>query len=140
MYFHTYTPSSKKIHAFIIRGIENKPTPEEIKEALLAEYDLKVQTVYAIQTQRPLFMIITSSFITLRYLRQTLRHLMAIKITVEERTNRKRIIQCHRCQTWGHVTSNCYRPARCLKCAGPHLTKTCTKPRTEPAKCVNCNG
>lgn len=140
VHFHTYTPTAEKTHAFVIRGLDNKPDTEEVQRALLEEHELETQAVYALQTQRPLYMIITSSAITLRYLKQTLRYLMAVKITVEERRNRKRIIQCHRCQTWGHATSNCYRPARCLKCAGPHLTKTCSKPREEPAKCANCNG
>lgn len=77
-------------------------------------------------------MIVTSSAITLKFL----RHLMFIKVEIEERHNAKRTIQCHRCQAWGNATSNCYRPHRCLKCAGTHPTHTCLKPRTKPAKCV----
>lgn len=30
--FHTYTPASEKTHAFIIRGLDNKPSVEEKSE------------------------------------------------------------------------------------------------------------
>ncbi|CAH1110510.1 unnamed protein product [Psylliodes chrysocephalus] len=30
---------------------------------------------------------------------------------------------------WGHATSNCGRPPQCLKCAGDHITRICTKTR-----------
>lgn len=50
------------------------------------------------------------------------------------------IIQCHNCQQWGHSTSNCGRQARCLKCAGDHLTSTCIKTPDTPATFANCGG
>lgn len=136
--FHTYTPPSEKTHAFIIRGLDNKPTVEEVAEALIDEHELETVAVYALQTLRPLYMIVTSSSITLKFLKQTVRYLSGIRVTIEERRNTKRIIQCHRCQVWGHATSNCFRPHRCLKCAAAHPTHTCTKPKTEPATCANC--
>lgn len=83
-------------------------------------------------------MIVTSSSITWKYLNQARRYLNGIRVTIEERRNNKRIIKCHRCQVWGHATSNCFRPHRYLKSAGSHATHTCPKPRTEPAKCANC--
>lgn len=46
------------------------------------------------------------------------------------------VTQCHNCPMWGHVTSNCDRPPKYLKCAGDHLTRTCTKSRDQPAKCA----
>lgn len=58
--------------------------------------------------------------------------------------------QCHRCQQFGHGSSNCNLPPKCVKCGGKHLTDVCTLPRrTElninnnsksQLKCANCGG
>lgn len=89
-------------------------------------------------TQRPQYLVITFSAITLKYLNTTIKHLMSVRVFFEERHNKKRIIQCHRCQVWEYATSNCFRQPKCLKCAESHLTRTCQKPTTEKAKCANC--
>ena len=61
------------------------------------------------------------------------------KIRIES-PRRKHIIQCTRCQDYGHSKSYCTRPSNCVKCGGPHVTTTCKKARDTPAKCVLCNG
>lgn len=48
--------------------------------------------------------------------------------------------QCHNCQGFGHSSTHCGLPPKCVKCGGNHLTKTCSKTRDEPAKCCNCSG
>jgi hypothetical protein len=35
--FHTYTHKTEKTHAFVLRGLDQKPTPKEIAEALIEE-------------------------------------------------------------------------------------------------------
>lgn len=91
-------------------------------------------------TGRPRYLVITLSAITLKCLTQTVKRLMSVKVSFEARRNKKRITQCHRCQSWRHATANCFRSHRCLKCAGNHSTKTFTKPLSVPATCVNCTG
>ncbi|KAG5879182.1 hypothetical protein JTB14_038344 [Gonioctena quinquepunctata] len=39
--FHTYTHKGEKTHAFVIKGLESEPTPEELEEALKTEHQLK---------------------------------------------------------------------------------------------------
>ncbi|KAG5881873.1 hypothetical protein JTB14_008687 [Gonioctena quinquepunctata] len=41
---------------------------------------------------------------------------------------------------WGHATINCSRDPRCMKCAGDHQTKQCSKSGNIVAKCANCDG
>ncbi|KAJ8893592.1 hypothetical protein PR048_006192 [Dryococelus australis] len=55
------------------------------------------------------------------------------------------IPQCANCQKWGHTKHNCAWPARFIKCKQEkpeehHHTKSCLKPATIPAHCVNCKG
>lgn len=139
--FHTYTPAPQKTHAFVVRGLDFEPTPDEVKRAFLEEYDIEVSSVYQMHTKfRPLYMIVTSSAITKKYLQNTVKFIMSVRVFIEERQNVRRIIQCHRCQEWGHATSNCYRAPRCLKCAEGHATKECSKPKETEPKCCNCGG
>lgn len=139
--FHTYTSAPKKTHAFVIRGLDCNPEPGEVQAAFLEEYEIEISNVYQMHTKyRPLYMIVTSSAITQKYLQNTVRYLMSVRVFIEERQNVRRIIQCHRCQEWGHATSNCYRAPRCLKCAEGHATKECEKPKESEPKCCNCGG
>lgn len=139
--FHTYTPSSEKTHAFVVRGLDNKPDPKDIIAAFHTEYDIELINAYEMHTKgRPLYLIVMSSAITLRYLQQNVKYLMCVRIFMEERENKKRIIQCHRCQVWGHATSNCYKPPKCVKCGEGHFTRDCKKSKETPAQCANCGG
>jgi hypothetical protein len=62
------------------------------------------------------------------------------RIRIESPRRKHTIIQCTRCQDYGHSKSYCTRPFNCVKCGGPHDTTTCKKTRETQAKCVLCNG
>ncbi|XP_071041479.1 uncharacterized protein [Parasteatoda tepidariorum] len=49
-------------------------------------------------------------------------------------------VQCFRCQKFGHTQKNCTNDPACMKCAGAHFSFECSKPRSLPATCINCNG
>nr|CAI5846180.1 unnamed protein product [Callosobruchus analis] len=74
-------------------------------------------------------MLITDNKTKLNYLNNNVRFILNTKILWERRQSERPIIQCHRCQRWGHATSNCQRQPRCLKCAASHLTNECLKTR-----------
>lgn len=62
-------------------------------------------------------------------------------VTIEEPKKRNTIVQCQRCQQYGHTKNYCMRPPRCLKCAESHITKHCPKvDRSTPATCALCFG
>ncbi|GFT08782.1 RNA-directed DNA polymerase from mobile element jockey [Trichonephila clavipes] len=48
--------------------------------------------------------------------------------------------QCYRYQGFFHSSKYCTRAPRCVKCAGDHLTKDCTKTLDEPPKCYHWDG
>ena len=63
------------------------------------------------------------------------------RIKVEEPRNRKDIVQCYRCQAFGHTRSYCNRAPRCVKCGEAHLTQNCNIfPGSDQVKCVHCEG
>jgi hypothetical protein len=60
-------------------------------------------------------------------------------IEIEPPNKSKHIIQCTRCQLYGHSKAYCNRPYLCVKCGGQHNTTTC-KSNDTPAKCGLCGG
>ena len=63
-----------------------------------------------------------------------------MKITVEPPHERNTILQCTRCQLYGHSKSYCTRPYKCVKCGGNHMTSECRKTKDTPTKCALCSG
>ena len=64
-----------------------------------------------------------------------------LKISVDSYKKSNQPTQCHRCQRYGHAQSCCKNPARCVKCAGCHLTVDCpTRGRVDSPKCALCGG
>jgi hypothetical protein len=64
-----------------------------------------------------------------------------VNIKIETpRKAKNSIIQCMRCQLYGHSKSYCNRPFVCVKCGGLHSTETCKNPKATPATCALCGG
>ncbi|GJQ76915.1 hypothetical protein Trydic_g19871 [Trypoxylus dichotomus] len=63
-----------------------------------------------------------------------------LTIIVEPLRTRSEIVQCHKCQMFSHTQSNCNINYKCMKCGEGHSTHLCTKPKTSPPKCANCQG
>ena len=52
----------------------------------------------------------------------------------------KEIVQCERCQRYGHMQKYCNHNFRRVKFAGTHPNDQCTKSPETPAKCIHCQG
>lgn len=62
------------------------------------------------------------------------------RIKIEDPRKSRTIVQCQRCQQYGHSKNNCMRPYRCVKCGEGHKTSECPKKdRNSPAKCALCS-
>lgn len=89
-YFDTYTPNEQNTHAFVVRGLDNAPTEEQLRNAFQDEHELELLKVYKMNTKdRQLYLIVTSSVITLRYLSKNIRYVLSVRITFEERRNNR---------------------------------------------------
>ena len=138
--FHTYTDKEDKTHAFVLRGLDSEPTVNELKDALTKEHSLPIKQIYSMRTKyRPLYLVVTTAAVTLKEIQSQVRFVLHTKIKWERHENRRIITQCHRCQNWGHATSNCFRTPRCVKCAAEYLTRDCTKQKEEEPVCCNCS-
>ena len=61
-----------------------------------------------------------------------------LRYKAEEYKSAERPLQCFKCGELGHMSYNCVKTDKCLKCAGPHSTKGCTEDTVK--KCSNCGG
>ena len=69
-----------------------------------------------------------------------LTHLYGASIHVEPPKPKKTIIQCLRCQAYGHSKNYCNKAPRCARCNNYHPTPECNLPPGSPSTCVNCGG
>jgi hypothetical protein len=63
-----------------------------------------------------------------------------MRISVEAPWKKTTIVQCTRCQSYGHNKTYCAQSPVCVKCGGDHATTVCTKDPTAPATCALCGG
>jgi hypothetical protein len=68
-----------------------------------------------------------------------LEYLLAVRVKITNFTKSKSVLQCHKCQGFGHSKNYCNIRPRCVKCAGSHETTECQK-TDRLARCVNCGG
>lgn len=55
------------------------------------------------------------------------------------RVHADKIIQCRRCQSFGHTANSCGKQPRCVKCASKHITQNCPfAKRILNPRCANC--
>ena len=62
-----------------------------------------------------------------------------VKYKCEEYQDNGHILQCFKCQQYGHHSNECKQEvSKCARCAGDHRRKDC--PAKDQPKCANCTG
>ena len=61
-------------------------------------------------------------------------------VTIESPQPQREIVQCMRCQKFGHTRSYCTLPPVCVKCGQEHDNRDCTKSPEAAPTCDLCNG
>lgn len=52
--------------------------------------------------------------------------LVTIEPVKSQQKREEKLVQCRRCQKYGHSKNYCYYPQRCVRCGQAHLTAKCT--------------
>lgn len=146
--WHSYENKALRSIKVMARNLHPSTTAEEISNEL-KERNFKILGVTqklkrttnnnkVNHTRLPLYMLEfdRSEDIKKIYDIQYINHM---KVKIETVRNSKLIPQCKRCQRHGHTRRFCRRTPACVKCAGQHLTTTCTKELSNPTKCINCS-
>lgn len=139
--FHTYQLKQERAYRIVIKGLHPSTPVEDIKaELILLGHDVRsVRNAVSRVTKEPLSMF----FVDLDpkpnnktvYEIENMNHAV-VKIEPPIRTND--LVQCHRCQQFGHTKSYCKKPFRCVKCGMDHASAQCTKTKDVPPRCAHC--
>ncbi len=141
--YYTYQLKEDKPYCIVIRNIHHSVEPKEIKEALSNEgYETRnVTNIKNWRTKEPLSMFFVDLEPTENVKKiYELEYLLHAKVKVEPPRPRKEIIQCMRCQQFGHSKAYCTLPRICVRCGGKHDNRECTNAKTDPPKCGLCGG
>lgn len=140
---YTYQLKHEKPYRVIIRGIHASEDVNNIKMELesLGHTVRSVTNALHRQTKEPLPLY----YVNLEPKPNNkdvynIKHLINMIVKVEAPYKKKEVVQCKRCQRFGHTKNMCNRTFRCVKCGNDHPTTTCTKSRDTPAFCINCEG
>lgn len=144
--FHAYEVEAKKPLKVVIKGLPVDSEVLDIEEELvlnnfkpIAVKQFKTHSRRRTEKLLPIFLISLEKNEENAKIYQ-LTKLMHLKVRVEAYQFRFGISQCHKCQRWGHASTNCYARFRCVKCGEGHEAKECKLAKHMQSKCANCNG
>lgn len=151
--WHTYEDKASRPIKVMARGLHSTCDEKEIITDLQQEGFLILDAKNILQNERiekengdiiikkralPLFMLSFDNKESIEKI-YALKKIMNIIVKIEPlRKNSSMILQCKRCQAFGHTKGYCNKDPACVKCAGRHFTKNCTIGKDVKAKCVNC--
>lgn len=138
---YTYMLKSERPYRVVLRGLHSSEDTTEIKEKL-KEHGHEVRQIVNVRHRTskeplPLFYVDLEPKPSNKDI-FNLKFLNHMKVSFEPPYKKKEIIQCKRCQRFGHSKNQCYRPFRCVKCGEDHPTSTCKKTKDTEATCANC--
>lgn len=148
--FHTYVNKNDKQKGFILKGLEDIYTVEEIQSELKHILNVRVKVLpFVTGFQRanadkiafkPFYKVIFESTFDENLL-LNVRSILSISIKWEK-IKKSNVTQCHRCQRYFHTTAGCGYHFRCVKCGENHKPGDCPvdSMQVKILKCANCGG
>ena len=127
----------------VVKDVDTKAEEEDIEAAIMEEQRLKVKVVRFINRSSgrgiPKVKVTFEKKEEMEAATKNSRLLIGThSYRTEEYKKKTRILQCYRCQRFGHAQDSCKaRDVRCGKCAGPHKRAECT---ARASYCANCTG
>ena len=142
--FHTYTEPSEKKMIFVLKG-HFMVDPTELLSKM-KKLNIPADSITILNkknNENPHFLVhFPKDSINLFALNQQHNVIDNLIVRWERLIRSKRqLTQCHNCQKYGHISKNCGRGYRCVKCQNRHAPGDCAKTTKDgAAKCVNCGG
>lgn len=139
---YTFSQRSQIPYRVVVKGIHPTINKEDIKKELAQKGHIVKGEIINIRS-RVSKKEIPIQFINIERKENNrdifeIEHLCNLKVTIEPPHKKKEIVQCMRCQQYGHTKNNCFRPPRCVRCGDSHLTANCTKPKSTDKKNLTC--
>ena len=139
--FHTYQLKQERAFSVVIKGLHHSTPITDIKaKLLLSGHPVRnVRNIKSRTTKKtlPMFFVYLDPNSNNKDI-YNMQSLMNTIIVVEHPKKFADIVQCFRCQQFGHTKSYCRNSFRCVKCGLEHSTMECTKTQNTPPQCVHC--
>jgi len=126
--FHTYKPKQQRSFKVVLKDMLPQEKIDAIKRDI-EELGHKVTNIWNIKKHG------TKVALNIFYVKlksennnkdiYEVTHVLGYTIKFEPSHSKRKIPQCINCQRYGHTKEFCNRKARCVKCAGNHLTFNC---------------
>ncbi|KAL1117261.1 hypothetical protein AAG570_004587 [Ranatra chinensis] len=139
--FHTFALRSEHMKRFVIHGLAEGFSAEEVEEELKAALPAVVRVVQMEKREGgkkrkiPVFIVTTKQEVTINDLKGV-GDISLHTFRVEKYRSGDTPPQCFRCQRYGHTSRYCNLKEVCVKCSGNHHTKDCKE--GAQVKCANC--
>lgn len=139
--WHSYENKQARPIRVVARNLHHTCEPTEIIKDL-KDKGYKILNAFnklQFRTKQPLDMFILS-FESAENIEKIyeIKKIMNTIVKIEPMKLPKEIPQCKNCQQFNHTKNYCSKEPRCVRCAGKHLSKDCTKPQNIHPKCCNC--
>lgn len=132
--FHTYQLKENRAFRVVLRNVHPTTSTEEIKAELMTIGHIvrNIHVVIQRGTKKPLSMF----YVDLEpntnnkdiYKVELFMHL---RVKFEPPRQKREIVQCTKCQRFGHTKHFCHNNARCVKCVGNHSTESCSRKQAD---------
>lgn len=139
--FHTYQLKNERSYRVVLKGLHHTTSTTDIKGELLS-MGHKVRCVTNVRSQitknpLPMFFVDLDPSPNNNKI-YDVKYISNAVVSIEPQRKTNDIVQCHRCQQFGHTKGYCKKPFVCVKCGMDHSTAECTKSKDVPPKCVHC--
>lgn len=139
--YHTYQLKQERAYRIVVKNLHFS-TPVDIIKSDIEKEGHKVRNIVNIKnrfTKEPLSMFFVdlepspsnTDIFNMKYIYRAV-------VKIEPPMKNDDIVQCHRCQQFGHSKTYCRKLYRCVKCGLNHPSAECTKLRDVPPQCSNC--
>ncbi|XP_058983356.1 uncharacterized protein LOC101889084 isoform X4 [Musca domestica] len=144
---YSFTPTELKQISLVLRGLHCGSSVIEVKDILDSEapgivaHVSKLVTKHSKQNNYD-----TGLFLVTLHPSKTKNDIVHINRILHQTVywevpkNKEKVIQCRRCQHWGHIAKNCNYPFKCVKCSDSHEPGACSLKEAESnvPVCSNC--
>lgn len=139
--FHTYQLKQERAYRVVVKNLHFS-TPIELIKQEIEKSDHKVRNVVNVRSRvnkKPMSIF----FVDLEPNNNNkdiynIKQLFNAVVKIEPPLKNNDIVQCYRCQQFGHTKTYCRKMFKCVKCGLNHPTDQCTKNETTPPQCTNC--
>lgn len=139
--YHTYQLKQEKAFRAVIKKLHYS-TPTVLVKDEIEKLGHKVRNIMNIKSRiskepLPMFYLDLEPQANNKDIYKV-KYLYNCVVNVEPPLKTDDIVQCHRCQQFGHTKTYCRNHFKCVKCGLDHASAVCTKNVNTQPQCTNC--